>query len=231
MLYLKENLAFLQKLRGSDRVQLAAVIGCEPTLLSDANLEEGTLSAASLLKLADWAGYSTDALLRINLEKSARNPNAKTIKFLVLDVDGTLTDGGMYYSENGDQFKRFHAQDGMFIKRLTSSGTPVAFLSGGLAGGLVQRRADMLGVNHVSVQGPKPKLVTLRAWCADLGISLDEVAYIGDDVNDLEVMQHVGLTAAPADAVPVVRETAHINLVRRGGEGCVREFIEGYLVK
>ncbi len=150
------------------------------------------------------------------------------IKFLVLDVDGTLTDGGMYISESGDEFKRFDTKDGMAIKRLCKSGFPVAFLSHGLGKHMVQRRAEMLGVTRCYV-GEAPKLPMLDAWRQELGLEWEQIAFIGDDINDAECLGRVGLSACPCDAHPSIRALVTTVLERPGGHSCVREFIDRYL--
>jgi len=150
------------------------------------------------------------------------------IRLLVLDVDGTLTDGGMYISEIGDEFKRFNTKDGMAIKRITRAGFAVAFLSSGLGKVMVQRRADMLGVTRCFV-GEGRKLPILDTWRQELGLQWAEVAYIGDDVNDEECLRHVGLSACPADAHPRIRRLVQVVLEQPGGEACVREFIDRFI--
>ncbi len=152
------------------------------------------------------------------------------IRFLVLDVDGTLTDGGMYISESGDEFKRFNTKDGMAIKHLTKSGFAVAFLSSGLGKVMVQRRAEMLGVTRCFV-GEGPKLPILDMWRQELGLSWSEVAYVGDDINDEQCLRHAGLSACPVDAHPHVRSIVHVVLEQRGGEACVREFIDRFIAQ
>jgi len=98
----------------------------------------------------------------------------------------------------------------------------------GLNQPLIEKRAKMLGIQFVFAD-EKDKLITLTKWCKQLNISLENVAYIGDDVNDVKVMKHVGIAACPSDAVREVREIAHVILTRKGGHGCVREFIDEYI--
>src|ERR1035438_3800547 len=124
----------------------------------------------------------------------------KNIKFLVLDVDGVLTDGGMYYTESGDEFKKFNAKDGLAIRRLTKSGIPVGIISHGQLSKLINKRADLLGIEYVCVGMEMKKLDILKDWCNKLNIDLNDVAYIGDDINDLEIMHAVGVSACPDDA-------------------------------
>lgn len=153
---------------------------------------------------------------------------ATDIKFFVLDIDGTLTDGGMYYSEGGEEMKKFNTKDGLGLRELPQRGIKTGFLSTGKNVGLIQRRADHLGVSKVYA-GHESKKKVLVEWCNTLGISLKEVAYIGDDVNDMELIEEVGIFACPVDAVDAVKNASHIVLSKAGGQGCVREFIDKYL--
>ena len=159
-------------------------------------------------------------------------PNSKltrNIKFLVLDVDGVLTDGGLYYSESGDEFKKFNAKDGMGIKLAMKNGIDVAFLSAGSTKNIIQNRAKTLGIDRVFV-GSRPKLQVLIKWCRELELSMENVAYVGDDINDLEVMDAVGFSGCPADAVEAVKLKANVVLNRKGGDACVREFVDQHLL-
>lgn len=151
------------------------------------------------------------------------------IKFLVLDVDGVMTDGGMYYTEAGDQFKKFNTKDGMAIKVALSKGYQVAFLSSGSQETIVKNRAKTLGLERVYV-GSRPKLQVLIEWCRELDLSMENVAYVGDDINDLEVMDAVGFSGCPADAVEAIKQKANVILKRKGGDACVREFVDEHLL-
>ena len=152
------------------------------------------------------------------------------LKMLILDVDGVLTDGGMYVSEKGDQMKRYHTQDGLALLELSKSKkVTLGIISSGFTEHMVQDRAALLGIEHVYV-GREPKLDILKTWCVKLGYGLDEVAIIGDDLNDLPVMQAVGLAVCPASAVSKIKSAADIILSRKGGDACVREFIDNYLL-
>ena len=147
------------------------------------------------------------------------------IKLLVLDVDGTLTDGGVYITEKGDEFKKFNTKDGLAIRYLTKNNFQVGIISASISKQIDLHRANMLGVQHVYV-GEENKLEILTQWMDGLNIALDEIAYVGDDVNDLQVIQKVGLSACPADAVDEIKKAVDIVLQRKGGDACVREFIE-----
>lgn len=153
----------------------------------------------------------------------------KGLKMLVLDVDGVLTDGGMYFSENGDQMKRYHTHDGLALLELSKSKKlSLGIISSGFTANMVQERAKMLGIEHVYV-GRASKLDILKDWCDKLGLSLSEVAMIGDDLNDLSIMQAVGLSVCPSSAVSQIKSVCDIVLTKKGGEACVREFIDNYL--
>jgi 3-deoxy-D-manno-octulosonate 8-phosphate phosphatase (KDO 8-P phosphatase) len=154
----------------------------------------------------------------------------RKIKLLILDVDGVMTDAGMFFTESGDQFKKYNAKDGMAIMALTKADFQVGIISSGFKLEMVKARADLLKIQHVYV-GRDPKMMILTDWCAKLGISLEEVAIIGDDINDLEVMQNIGFSACPADAVPRIKRQVDLVLQTNGGQGCVREFIDNYLLE
>ncbi len=145
----------------------------------------------------------------------------RRVRLFATDVDGVLTDAGMYYAESGDEWKKFNTRDGMGIKLLQQAGLVTALVTMEETK-LVARRAEKLAIPEVH-QGIRDKLGTLRAIASRHGLTLDEVAYMGDDINDLEALRAVGFAAAPADAVPVVREAVHYLCRKRGGEGAVRE--------
>lgn len=150
------------------------------------------------------------------------------IKLLILDVDGVMTDGGMYFTESGDQFKKFNTKDGLGIISLTKRGFQVGIISAGFRDVGVSARAEMLGIQRCYV-GREPKINILTKWCEEMNISMDEIAMIGDDINDLEVMRSIGFKTCPADAVEVVKKEVDLILSKAGGKGCVREFIDNYL--
>jgi len=153
----------------------------------------------------------------------------REIKLLILDIDGVMTDAGMFFTENGDQIKKYNAKDGMAVRALDKFGVEAAIISSGFKLNMVKDRADLLKIKHVYV-GRDHKMDILSKWCEDLGIQYNQVAIIGDDINDLPVMRAVGISACPADAVNVVKETVDLVLSSKGGEGCIREFIDYYLL-
>ena len=152
------------------------------------------------------------------------------IKLLLLDVDGTMTDGSVYIMDDGTSFKRFHARDGIGVKNAMKHGVAVGIISHSLIAGAVEARAKMMGMQYCYV-GQEPKLDVLNGWLAELDITSEQVAFIGDDVNDAEIMQYVGVSACPTDAHPDILKVADIILKKHGGYGCVREFVDEYLLK
>lgn len=153
----------------------------------------------------------------------------ENIKFLVLDVDGTMTDAGVYVMEDGRQFKKFNARDGLGIQRAMKVGIEIGIISHSLVTTMIEARANTLGLNYFYV-GQAPKVEVLEKWKQKLNLPDEQIAYIGDDINDLEIMQQVGVSACPADAVEDILAIANIQLSKKGGEGCVREFIDSYLL-
>ncbi|MGB1248149.1 MAG: KdsC family phosphatase [Chitinophagales bacterium] len=147
------------------------------------------------------------------------------IKFLVLDVDGTLTDGGVYISESGDEMKKFNTKDGRGIIELLKTGVEVGFISASISKKIVHHRAAMLKVKYCYA-GNADKVEILSQWLDELDLSFDEVAFIGDDINDAKIMSRVGLSACPVDALGEVKKIASIVLEKKGGQGCIREFID-----
>ena len=155
------------------------------------------------------------------------NQDKPKIQLFITDIDGTLTDGGMYYSENGDELKKFNTRDGMGIQMLRETGIKTAIITSEDRQ-LNQRRAEKLKVDFIrqgKVNGGKVSVA--QEIAKEMGISLQEVAYIGDDINCIDLLSQVGLAACPADACEKVKSIPGINVMtRKGGDGCVREFCE-----
>ncbi|PNW33713.1 UNVERIFIED_CONTAM: HAD family hydrolase [Euhalothece sp. KZN 001] len=143
------------------------------------------------------------------------------VKLLVLDVDGVLTDGGLYYNETGDVWKKFNVKDGLGLKLLMQKGINVAIISSSNSKATLHR-AKQLGIEYVFI-GIEDKLIKLKGLCQELGLELNEVAYMGDDLVDLPVMEVVGFPIAVADAMSKNRDIAIYVTKKRGGEGAVRE--------
>ena len=157
-------------------------------------------------------------LPRENLDKLAN------VKLLSLDVDGVLTDGGIYYTDTGDSFRKFNAKDGMGITRLQKIGVSVAIISMGMPGA-IDHRAKRLGIKYVYTN-VADKAISMREIITDLGIDMSEVAHIGDDINDLSLFDVAGLTIAVADALDEVKVLADIVTTKNGGAGAVREIAD-----
>ncbi len=158
-----------------------------------------------------------------NQEKPARSL-LREIRLFATDVDGVLTDAGMYYSESGDEWKKFNTRDGMGIKLLQKAGLITAIVTQERTR-LVARRAEKLAIPELH-QGVMDKLSVIRDMAMRHDISLRQVAYIGDDVNDIEALKAVGLSAAPADGLPQVLKVVDYVCRQKGGEGAVRELVE-----
>lgn len=151
----------------------------------------------------------------------------KDIKLFLSDVDGTLTDGGMYYSEKGDELKKFNTRDGMGFQLLREAGIKTGIITSENTN-IVSNRAKKLKLD-ILLQGEtgEGKLAAVQRLCSELCITLDEVAYIGDDINCLELLRNVGLAACPTDACDDVKRLSNITIInKKGGEGCVRSFID-----
>lgn len=152
------------------------------------------------------------------------NEHAAKIRLVLTDVDGVLTDGGVFYGADGEALKRFNIRDGMGVERLRDIGVEVGFITGEESPSVV-RRAEKLRIERVHLLC-KDKNAILQEILDGGSFTAEEIAYIGDDVNDLEIMKNVGLSAAPADAVIQVREIANYVCRRGGGGGAFREFAE-----
>lgn len=148
-----------------------------------------------------------------------------SIKILAMDVDGTLTDGHIYIGADGEMMKAFHVQDGYAIAHILPEKEILPVIITGRSSQIVERRAAELKITHLH-QGITDKLSKLKAIATELGVHADEIAYIGDDVNDLDCIHWCGLTACPADAVPEVITAVDYVCKRDGGRGAVRELID-----
>ena len=146
------------------------------------------------------------------------------IKMLLTDCDGCLTDGGMYYSEKGDELKKFNTRDGMGFALIRERGIVTGIVTSESVD-LNRRRAEKLKLDILEA-GCKDKVAAVKRICAERGIDLANVAYIGDDINDLEVVKIVGFGCCPADAVPQVREEAKFMTKAKGGKGVIREVVD-----
>lgn len=157
-------------------------------------------------------------------------PDYTQIRLFLTDVDGVLTDAGMYYSEEGDELKKFNTRDGMGLQLLKAQGIKTGIVTSEDTR-MVDRRFKKLGLDHL-YQGKKHggKLAAALDICEKEGLDLSQVAYIGDDVNCFELLSRVGFPACPADAVDKVKAIPGIRVfTKKGGEGVVREYVEAIL--
>ena len=152
------------------------------------------------------------------------------IKLLILDVDGTMTDNGIYIDEKGIESKKYNAKDGVGIYELIKNNVIVGIISHSEKGDGIKSRASYLGIKYCHV-GNEPKEEILKTWIKKLEIKLEEVAFIGDDINDLSIIDIVGFSACPNDSSDPVKRKVSLVLNTKGGYGCVREFSDLYLTQ
>lgn len=146
---------------------------------------------------------------------------ARKIKLLLLDVDGVLTDGKLYFANSGEEQKAFNILDGLGVKLLQASGVKTGIITGRTSQ-LVARRAAELGID-ILIQKSPDKLASLRSVAGDNNLELDQIAFMGDDYPDLPVLMTVGLALCPLNAHPEVAARSHWQSSKRGGDGAVRE--------
>lgn len=151
----------------------------------------------------------------------------KGLRLLSLDVDGVLTDGGLYYADDGSQLRKFNVRDGMGMKQVMAAGVEIALITASNTDAIL-KRAEGLGVAHVRM-GADDKVAALSDVCTKLGIDLADVAHMGDDLNDLPVLGAVGLGMTVADGRPEVLAVAEFISDRAGGDGAVRDICDRIL--
>jgi 3-deoxy-D-manno-octulosonate 8-phosphate phosphatase (KDO 8-P phosphatase) len=152
-----------------------------------------------------------------------------TIKLVLTDIDGVWTDGGMYYDQTGNEMKKFNTSDSAGVVFLRLLEIPMGIITGENTE-IVQRRADKLKITCLFM-GLRNKLEVAGKLCEELNISLQEVAFIGDDLNDAMLLKAVGFSAIPANAPSYMENYAKLRLTKNGGEGAFREFVEVILQK
>lgn len=167
----------------------------------------------------DW--IIIEKLFMDRIKKTVKIPE---IKMFLTDCDGCLTDGGMYYSENGDEMKRFNTLDGMGVQMLRERGILTGIVTGEKRE-LNKRRAQKLRMD-IYEEGVQDKISVVRRLCENYNIDMQNVAYIGDDINDLEVIRAVGFGCSVANGVKAVKEAARYVTVKLGGQGAVREVVD-----
>ena len=177
---------------------------------------------------SDWeivGGLLANRGASVSTGKKLLRKDFSQIKLFLTDVDGVLTDAGMYYSENGDETKKFNTLDGMGLQLLMKTGVKTGIVTGENTK-LVAWRAQKLGLDMLH-QGAKDKLTLVKEICREMKITMDQVSFIGDDVNDFEVLSAVGFPACPASAVNKIKGIPGIlKLSKTGGAGVVREYID-----
>lgn len=151
----------------------------------------------------------------------------KLPKLFLTDIDGVWTDGGMYYDGTDVELKKFNTYDSAGVLFAHKMGIPVGIITGENTN-IVKRRADKLKVDYCFL-GCKNKLETAENLCNQLGITLNDVAYIGDDINDVKLLKKVRWSGVPVSAPEYIRQLAMVQLTKRGGEGVFREFVESIL--
>jgi 3-deoxy-D-manno-octulosonate 8-phosphate phosphatase (KDO 8-P phosphatase) len=149
---------------------------------------------------------------------------AKQVRLMIFDIDGVMTDGGLYFTDAGEELKAFNSLDGHGLKMLQNSGVKLAIITGRQSR-LVQHRANNLGIDFVH-QGAHDKLASFQTLLLEAGVSAEECGYMGDDVIDLPVMRRVAFAVAVPAAPEIVQQNAHYVTGRQGGHGAVREICE-----
>lgn len=160
----------------------------------------------------------------MNKDINSALQKAAQVKLVIFDVDGVMTDGKIYFTDQGDEYKGFHSQDGLGIKLLLDAGIEVAIITGRHSK-IVQRRMQELGVNHI-FQAQDKKLIAYEQLKTQLELHDHEISYTGDDLNDLPVIKRCGLGIAVANATPFVLKNAAWITTASGGNGAVREVCE-----
>lgn len=150
-------------------------------------------------------------------------------KLVLTDIDGVWTDGGMYYDQTGNEWKKFHTYDSAGVLLCHQHNISVGIITGEETE-IVKRRAEKLKIDFL-YQGVSNKLEIAKKLCSELQINLNEVAYIGDDLNDIELLKNVGTSGAPNNAIDQIKKFVNIVTKKSGGEGAFREFVERILIE
>lgn len=151
----------------------------------------------------------------------------KKPKLILTDIDGVWTDGGMYYDQTGNEWKKFHTYDSAGVLFAHQNEIPVGIITGEDTE-IVARRAAKLKVDYI-FQGVRDKLEVAENLCKELNITLEDVAYIGDDLGDVELLKNVGVSATPNSAPDYIKKYSQMVMTKNGGEGVFREFVEKIL--
>ena len=158
------------------------------------------------------------------LSESQLRARLKRLKLLSLDTDGVLTDGGVYFTDRGEEMRKFNIKDGLGMQRVQGVGVKILMMTGSIAPA-IEHRARALGVDRIYLD-TRDKLARLVSVCDELKIDLSEVAHVGDDLTDVKLFEAVGIPMTVADGVPEVLAMAHYVTQRRGGDAAVREICD-----
>ena len=150
-------------------------------------------------------------------------------KLVITDIDGVWTDGGMYYDQIGNEWKKFNTSDSAGVLFCNLLKIPVGIITGEKTN-IVSRRAEKLKINYL-FQGVSDKLTVCKSICEELNITLEDVAYIGDDINDLQLLKKVGFASCPQQSPQYIKDHVDFVTFKKGGEGAFREFVEFLLTK
>ena len=164
---------------------------------------------------------------RQKLSREEFKEQLKTVKLLSLDVDGVLTDGGLYYMEDGTELRKFNVKDGMGIKCARAEGLEICIISASTTNA-IKERGERLGLEHVYI-GAKNKIDILNQICENLKIDLSNVAHIGDDINDISIMEKIGTPITVCDAMQTVKNKTIYISEKAGGMGAVREICDMWI--
>lgn len=202
-------------------------IGNNPLLLNIEGEERIDIDTPADLRYAKVVadGLPRPQIAHVNETRLKYQNIQSQIKLVVMDVDGTLTDGGMYYTNSGDNIKKFNTRDGRGILLLHSAGIQTCMLTSGAHANLMKNRCAELGIQHF-IHSKEDKQASLVALVKSLSLELSNVAVIGDDINDIKLMEIAGVSFCPRDADDEVKRKATFVLNKTGGHGCVREFAD-----
>ena len=199
-------------------------------LLQSQSRISGNISAVKMSEKTYWeidepSDFETvEILMRKKMNENGEVQTKREFKLFLTDCDGCLTDGGMFFTNSGDEFKKFNAKDGQGFQLLKEAGIKTGIITGEY-GELIRSRADKLKVDYVKM-GVKNKRLAIEDICKELEIGLKQVIYIGDDINDLETMKVVGYSCSVSDAIMQIKSIANYISPRVGGDGAVRDCID-----
>jgi len=225
MHFIISNIKYLKEIGKLDPTLFSEHIGMNIARVHMLLSDPSTITLPQLKEIADYTGYTMDYLYTKDIESIDEKIKNKEIKMILSDVDGVLTDGGMNYTASGDEFKKFNTKDGIGIKLAIKNNLLVGFISSGFDERIIRKRTDMLGVPLCYV-GSENKINIMNTWIEQAGLQADDIAYIGDDINDMECMGVAGLSVCPSDAHPHIQAIADIKLINKGGEGCFRALVD-----